>query len=142
MAKVGFKPTQVHASHCGRAGSCAVTHLVGYGSPLFEHTSHPPLHSCSKNCAQKAGRLALGVGVGPSFSWVGFGLLSRGEGWPFLLGVGPSGRGWPVPDPKEGKARPSQKGENGKARGPAKRKGRGGPILKGRARPDPRGKEG
>ncbi len=39
------------------------------------------------------------------------------------------------PDPKEGKARSSQEGEDGKARGPAKRKGRWG------ARPGPRAKE-
>ena len=70
--------------------------------------------------------MALGVGVGSSFSWVGVGLF-------FGVRVGPSfsesglalrvgvGQG---PDPKEENASSSQEGENGKARGPAKRKGR------------------
>ena len=77
----------------------------------------------------------FGVGpscrAGPPFpGWVG--LLSRvkvdpsfsGEGWPFGSGLA---------RPQGGK--PAKKGEKGKARGPTKRKGRGG------ARPDPRAKE-
>ena len=70
----------------------------------------------------------FGSGFGPSFPLVGVGLLSRGEGWHFVLGlalrvgVGPSflGSGLALrvvvgqaPTQKErmGKARPSQKGE-------------------------------
>ena len=38
---------------------------------------------------------AIGVGVGPSFSWVEVG-PSQGGGWLFFLGVGcPLGWGWP-----------------------------------------------
>ena len=72
---------------------------------------------------------SFGFGVGPSFSWVGVDTSSWvGVGLFFGVRVGPSfsepGRVWPGPDPKEVKARSSQEGENGKARGPAKRKGR------------------
>ena len=65
------------------------------------------------------GLALLGVGVAPSFFSlelafpVGLALPSLG------VRVGPSGRVWPGPDPKEEKSRPSQKG-----------------------RPDPRAKEG
>ena len=58
-----------------------------------------------RNCYfQKIDKYVLptrGKGIGPSFTWVGAGLLSRGEGWPFSglkLGLAlPSwGRGWPA----------------------------------------------
>ena len=57
--------------------------------------------------------------VGPSFSWVEVGPLgwgrSFGLGSALRVGVFPSVRGWPGPDPEEGKARPSPKGEKGRA---------------------------
>ena len=54
--------------------------------------------------------------------------------------VGPSGRGWPRPQG----GRPAKKGRKGRPGAqPKGKEGEGpGPILKGRARPDPRVKEG
>ena len=77
----------------------------------------------------------FGVGpscrVGPPFP-VGVGLLSR-------VKVGPSGRGWPGP---KGEGQP-KKGRNGRPGAqPKGKEGEGpGPILKGKAMPDPRAKE-
>ena len=61
------------------------------------------------------------VGVGPSSSWVGVGLFFRGEGWPFLLGVGvgPSGRGWPGPRPKRGESQVQPRRGEWEGQGPS-----------------------
>ena len=68
---------------------------------------------------------AVGVGVRLSFSWVG---------------VGPSGR---APTQKRKRPGPTPKGRMGRpGNQPKGEEGEGpGPILKGRARPDPRAKE-
>ena len=77
------------------------------------------------------------------FFFLGLGvlaLLSRRGGWPFLLGLGLALR---VGVGQATRGRPAKKGRKGRPGAqPKGKEGEGpGPILKERARPDPRAKE-
>ena len=80
------------------------------------------------------------AGRWPSLPWVVVGLLSRvkvgpsfsGEGWPFGSGLARPQAGKPAKKGRMGRPGAQPKGEEGEGLGP---------ILKGRARPDPRAKE-
>ena len=92
---------------------------VGVGGSFFGFPLGPSFSGVEVGPSQGRGWLfgfwsALWAGVGNSFSQVGVGLFFRGEGCPFLLEVLRVGVGQ-GPDPKEEKAGPDSKGEDGKA---------------------------